>query len=82
MNITETTLGSTALYGCEDGYQLNGTNTTVCLPSGLWSGVMPFCQTGIISTGIYAFGDVCCVFSFQNEPFSNMIKVSNGYDSD
>jgi CUB/sushi domain-containing protein len=39
-----TTLGATATYGCNDGYNLVGGATRTCQASGDWSGSAPTCQ--------------------------------------
>lgn len=35
--------GTKALFRCKDGYQLNGSNVTMCL-YGNWTDVMPICE--------------------------------------
>ncbi|XP_056384017.1 L-selectin-like isoform X1 [Hyla sarda] len=34
---------SSCHYGCFDGFFLNGTDTSICLPSGTWSSEEPYC---------------------------------------
>ena len=41
------TVGSTATYTCDSGYVLVGESVRVCQPSGVWSGVEPFCRCKI-----------------------------------
>ena len=36
-------VGSVAVYFCDDGYTLDGDSTRECLPSGLWNGTTPQC---------------------------------------
>ena len=44
MNVTSTTLDSTANYSCNSGYNLVGTATVTCTTSGEWSDGAPTCQ--------------------------------------
>ena len=39
----ETTLGSTATYTCNTGYQLDGDSTRTCQSDETWSGSAPTC---------------------------------------
>jgi len=43
VDLTGTTVGSTATYTCLPGYTLVGTSTRTCQSSGQWSGVAPVC---------------------------------------
>ena len=36
-------VGSVAVYFCDDGYTLDGDSTRECLSSGLWNGTTPQC---------------------------------------
>ena len=36
-------VGSVAVYFCNDGYRLEGNSTRECLSSGLWNGTTPHC---------------------------------------
>ena len=38
-----TTVGSEAVYVCNDGYNLIGNETRVCQGDGIWSGSIPQC---------------------------------------
>ncbi|XP_043572153.1 sushi, von Willebrand factor type A, EGF and pentraxin domain-containing protein 1 isoform X1 [Chiloscyllium plagiosum] len=37
-------VGGQVTFSCEEGYQLNGTETITCLEDGLWSHTLPHCQ--------------------------------------
>ena len=39
-----TSLGSTAEYSCNSGYNLSGVSTRTCLDPGTWSGNPPTCE--------------------------------------
>ena len=41
---TGTTVGQTAAYSCNTGYNLVGGSTRVCQAAGVWSGSAPTCQ--------------------------------------
>ena len=45
-------VGSVAVYFCDDGYSLEGDTTRECLSSGLWNGTTPQCVE-IINGCIY-----------------------------
>ena len=36
-------VGSVAVYFCDDGYTLQGGSTRECLSTGLWNGTTPHC---------------------------------------
>ena len=36
-------VGSVAVYFCDDGYTLQGDSTRECLSTGLWNGSTPLC---------------------------------------
>ena len=44
-----TSLGETATYSCNTGYNLVGNSTRTCQATGEWNGSAPTCQ------GVYAF---------------------------
>ena len=44
VSVDETTLGNTATYSCNSGYNLVGSSTVTCLASGQWSDGAPTCQ--------------------------------------
>ena len=43
VDVTTTTFGSTALYGCDQGYALSGSAMRNCQANGTWSGTEPTC---------------------------------------
>ena len=47
-------VGSVAVYFCDDGYTLDGDSTRECLSSGLWNGTTPQC-VGRDRDGIHYF---------------------------
>ena len=44
VDVSGTTVGSTATYSCDTGYELDGERVRVCQPSGEWTGLEPFCK--------------------------------------
>ena len=44
ISVGETTLGNTATYSCNSGFDLVGSSTVTCLASGQWSDGAPTCQ--------------------------------------
>ena len=48
-----TTLGQTAVYSCNTGYNLVGDSTLTCQTSGNWSGSEPTCE------GVYVVNLAC-----------------------
>ena len=38
------TSGTVATYSCEDGYELVGEETRICLVDGTWTGAEPECE--------------------------------------
>ena len=40
-------VGDTAVYACNDGYNLNGSYVRICLLTGAWSGNKPICECKI-----------------------------------
>ena len=47
---TGTTLGQTATYSCNPGYNLVGGGTRTCQATGVWSGSAPTCQGMLLPT--------------------------------
>ena len=47
-----TTLGQTATYSCDTGYNLVGDSTRTCQAAGEWSGSAPTCQGMLLYMGI------------------------------
>ena len=39
-----TTYNSRATYTCDKGYNLNGTDSRICQPDGMWSAIEPVCN--------------------------------------
>lgn len=39
--------GTVATYSCDEGYELFGSETTICSTSGIWSGELPFCGMNV-----------------------------------
>ncbi|CAI8009410.1 Sushi, von Willebrand factor type A, EGF and pentraxin domain-containing protein 1, partial [Geodia barretti] len=57
-------VGSVAVYFCDDGYSLEGDTTRECLSSGLWNGTTPQCveteePDDISKTTAIVIGVVC-----------------------
>ena len=48
-----TTLGQTATYSCNTGYNLVGSSTRTCQATRVWSGNAPICQGVLLS---YMYG--------------------------
>ena len=44
VNVTSTTLDSTAIYSCNEGYIINGTKTVICQANETWSDTAPVCK--------------------------------------
>ncbi len=45
MTVATTTAGSIAMYDCDEGFTLEGSEQRVCEAlSGYWSGTVPTCQ--------------------------------------
>ena len=42
--LLNTTTGSSAVYRCDDGFTINGTDVRICQSSGQWSGEAPVCD--------------------------------------
>jgi len=45
VQLTGTTIGSSATYSCSEGFNLEGDDVRVCLESGQWSGREPVCSS-------------------------------------
>jgi len=65
VNTTGTTLGQTATYSCNTGYNLIGGSTRTCQATGVWSGSAPTCdRMFFILSGInYQVGYVYMMYS-------------------
>ena len=50
-----TTLGQTATYSCNPGYNLVGDSSRKCQATGVWSGSAPTCQRMSLPTCMRAF---------------------------
>ena len=69
-----TTLGQTATYSCNTGYNLVGNSTRTCQATGNWSGRAPTCQGMLLKGAVTLFMCVCTqkhVFSVKNCIFTN-----------
>ena len=58
-----TTLGQTATYSCDTGYNLVGNSTRTCQAIGNWSGSAPTCQ-GMLLHSVY-------LWAFREPPRSD-----------
>ena len=56
VNTTGTTLGQTATYSCNPGYNLVGGSTRTCQATGAWSGSPPTCQGMLVSNKLVVTG--------------------------
>ena len=45
VELSDTVFGSAATYSCDDGYNLNGSVSRMCMADGQWSGLDPACQS-------------------------------------
>ncbi|XP_052275169.1 sushi, von Willebrand factor type A, EGF and pentraxin domain-containing protein 1-like isoform X3 [Dreissena polymorpha] len=72
INASSTTYGSKAIVACNLGYNLIGTNTSICLSNGLWNNVGQICkavdcgalaypQNGNVSTVATTYGSTATV---------------------
>ena len=52
VNTTGTTLGQTANYSCNPGYNLVGGSIRLCQATGSWSGSAPTCHGTLLLSGI------------------------------
>ena len=57
VSTTGTTLGQTANYSCNTGYNLVGNRTRTCQATGVWSGSAPTCQGVLL---LYRLGECMC----------------------
>ena len=59
-----TTLGQTATYSCNAGYDLVGNSTRVCETTGVWSGSAPTCPSKLFILSIikgYVYMTYFCI---------------------
>ena len=61
VNTTGTTLGQTATYSCNRGYNLVGDSTRTCQATGAWSGSAPTCQSTYVVIEWYQLSNKVCV---------------------
>ena len=54
-----TTLGQTATYSCNTGYNLVGNSTRTCQSTGNWFGRAPICQGMLLKDDLTLFMCVC-----------------------
>ena len=54
-----TSLGQTATYSCNTGYNLVGNSTRTCQVTGNWSGSAPTCQGMLLEGDVTLFMCVC-----------------------
>ena len=69
-----TTLGQTATYSCNTGYNLVGNSTRTCQSTGNWFGRAPICQGMLLKDDLTLFMCVCTqkhVFSAKTVFFTN-----------
>ena len=48
-------LGALATYMCDEGFNLIGNSTRLCLANGLWEGTVPACQSKIYYVHVYGY---------------------------
>ena len=61
-------VGSVAVYFCDDGYTLEGDSTRECLSTGLWNGTAPHCfETDGMSSGYIIIMCTHYSLSLENE---------------
>ena len=46
-------VGSVAVYFCDDGYKLQGDSIRECLSGGLWNGTTPLCVPDTVVEGVH-----------------------------
>ena len=69
-----TSLGQTAQYRCNTGYNMVGDNSRTCQASGNWSGSAPTCQGVLLKGDVTLLMCVCTqkhVFSVKTVFFTN-----------
>ena len=67
VNTTGTTLGQTATYSCNPGYNLVGGSTRTCQATGSWSGSVPTCQGMLLMQHFsYQVWYILCNSSFNS----------------
>ena len=67
VSTTGTTLGQTATYSCNTGYNLIGGSTRTCQATGAWSGSPPTCQRMLLVQNIsYQIWYTLCNSSFNS----------------
>ncbi len=68
VSVPARTVGSTATYSCNTGFNLVGDKTRVCRAGGVWSGKTPDCQ-----------GSVECILGLDNkyefQTFQDMCSI-------
>lgn len=57
--ITGNTVGSFAVYACNQGFKLVGENRRTCQPNGAWSFTEPFCSKGECMISIATLSGKC-----------------------
>ena len=88
VELSNTTLGSTANFTCSQGYSLsNGNNTRTCEANGQWSGDPPFCECkhtdlGVTETFVHSQVHVCNVSAVikcgsLDDPANGQVELSN-----
>lgn len=58
VTVTSSTVGSQAVYSCQEGRRLVGSLTRKCLVSGLWEGSQPDCECRTLKYWQFFFGFV------------------------
>ena len=75
VQLTGTTIGSSATYSCSEGFNLEGDNIRVCQESGEWSGVEPVCSSESSISMKRLDGSYC------KEPYSILIAMFDRNES-
>ena len=71
VELSNTTVGSSANYTCNQGYILrNGNSTRICQANGEWSGDSPFCEctykyscAAAIPYSMHVYNHACCAWN-------------------